>query len=326
MQWLSVNQVVKQLNTELVVGGVSFSLQAGARLGIAGETGAGKSSLLKIIAGLLQPDQGSVYFEEERVPGPDEKLLPGHPRIAYLSQHFELINHYRVNEYLALTNQLEIEQANRLYVLCGIDHLLNRKTSQLSGGERQRVALANAIAKRPRILLLDEPFSNLDLAHKEKIKEMLSDLEKAFSITALIVSHDASDLLSWADTILLMQQGRVVQQGTPASLYLHPINAYCAGLLGPFTEVSGEWLAELAGMERSPQVAPTYFARPEHFAISPLPGPAPAQQVVIESVFYMGSHTLIIVQSKGGRVKVSTSHCPYEKGQLVYLSVKDWVW
>ena len=106
MQWLSVNQVFKKLTDRPVVDGVSFSLQSGTRLGIAGETGAGKSSLLKIMAGLMQPDQGTVLFEEKREQGPDEKLLPGHPHIAYLSQHFELIKHYRVSEFLALTSQL----------------------------------------------------------------------------------------------------------------------------------------------------------------------------------------------------------------------------
>jgi ABC-type sugar transport system ATPase subunit len=326
MQWLSVNQVFKKLTDRPVVDGVSFSLQSGTRLGIAGETGAGKSSLLKIMAGLMQPDQGTVLFEEKRVLGPDEKLLPGHPHIAYLSQHFELINHYRVSEFLALTSQLEKEQAERLYSICGIDHLLDRKTSQLSGGERQRVALANALGKQPRLLLLDEPFSNLDPAHKENIKELLRNLEQALLVTVLIVSHDAADLLSWADTILLLQNGRVVQEGTPFSLYLHPLNAYCAGLLGPYAEVPGEWLAQLAGHDRSHLISPCYFVRPEHFSISHVQESALSKPLTIESVQFMGSHTLVVAHCEGLTVKISTSDRSYKKGQSAHLSVRDWVW
>jgi ABC-type lipoprotein export system ATPase subunit len=170
MEWLVVNQVVKVLNGQRVVNDISFSMQAGHRLGIAGQTGAGKSSLLKMIAGLLQPDQGNLLLGGNRIKGPEEQLLPGHSSIAYLSQHFELLNNYLVEEYLQLTSVLDWASSQRLAALCDIEHVLGRKTTQLLGRGRQRVALAAALGKSPRLLLLDEPFSNLDGAQKEKDK------------------------------------------------------------------------------------------------------------------------------------------------------------
>lgn len=326
MQWLSVNQAVKNLPTGPVVKEVSFALEPRQRLGIAGETGAGKSSLLKMIAGLLQPDQGEIFFEQRRVLGPEEKLLPGHPAIAYLSQHFELINHYRVEEFLALSNVLEKEEAARLYVRCGIDHLLKKKTTQLSGGERQRVALANAVGKRPRLLLLDEPFSNLDFANKENIKELLVSLELTYSVTSLIVSHDASDLLSWADTILLMQKGQIVQQGLAQTLYLKPLNAYCAGLLGAYTQVPFSWLAALTGQDNVYNKEGLVFVRPEQLCIALQQQDAHAQVATLESVSYMGSHMLALVRCNKIQVKVNTRLSGLQPGQTVYLSTREWVW
>lgn len=325
MSWLVVNQVFKQLQARVVVDAVSFNLASGQRVGIAGETGAGKSSLLKIIGGLLQPDSGEVFFEDERVRGPEEQLLPGHPAMAYLSQHFELQNNYRVEEFLALTSQLDLLEATRLYALCRIDSLLKRKTTQLSGGERQRVALAAALGKKPRLLLLDEPFSNLDTAQKEKIKKVLVEIEKETMLTALIVSHDAADLLSWADTILLMQHGKIVQQGLPLALYLHPINAYCAGLLGPFTQVPGDWLAALAG-KNGISVNKDVFLRPEQLQISLQTTNLPSSMATIADVSFMGSHYLTQLWCNGQLVRVATRLQNLQKGQQVSVRIREWVW
>lgn len=326
MQWLSVNQVVTSHQARPVSAGISFSMQRSERLGIAGETGAGKSSLLKMIAGLLQPAEGNIIFEDKRVEGPEEKLLPGHRHIAYLSQHFELLNHYRVEEYLALSNILETDEAISLFSLCGIDHVLKRKTSQLSGGERQRVALANALVKRPRLLLLDEPFSNLDFVQKENIKQLLTTIERSLSVSSLIVSHDAADLLSWADKILLLQNGQIVQQGTPSHLYLHPVNAYCAGLLGPFMALSVEWLTPMGGSAARPTNSKMVYARPEQFTLDIVEKNSNSFLATVEAVSFLGPFSLVEVVCRGERIKVSVPVAHFEKGQQVYLSLREWVW
>src|SRR5687767_9414768 len=170
MSLLKLSAITKYKDGEAVLKDISFSVQKHQKTAIAGATGSGKTTLLKIIAGLVQPDAGEVLFENLRVPGPDEKLIPGHPAIAYLSQHFELRNNYRVEEVLEYANTLPPEESKRLYEICHISHLLQRKTDQVSGGEKQRIALAKLLTTSPRLLLLDEPFSNLDMRHRNVLK------------------------------------------------------------------------------------------------------------------------------------------------------------
>jgi ABC-type sugar transport system ATPase subunit len=220
---------------------MSFSQRKGRRLAIVGETGSGKSNLLKTIAGLTTPPEGSVYFEGSRVLGPLERLIPGQPGIAYLSQHFELWNNYHVEEILSYTNDLSPEEASGLYRLCHIDHLLDRRTDQLSGGERQRIALARILVHPPRLLLLDEPFSNLDMIHKRILKKVIADSAIRFEITCTLVSHDPRDILSWADELLVLRDGRLLRRGTPLEVYSRPDDEYTAELLGDYTRVAGEF-------------------------------------------------------------------------------------
>src|SRR5438874_11816833 len=141
MNLLKVSGVYRQEGNNLVVKDISFTQDQFQKIAIAGETGSGKSTLLKMIGGLVQPTSGAVYFENNRVLGPEEILLPGHPAIAYLSQHFELRNNYKVHELLSMANKITDEEADIIYNVCRISHLLNRKTDQLSGGEKQRIAM-----------------------------------------------------------------------------------------------------------------------------------------------------------------------------------------
>jgi iron(III) transport system ATP-binding protein len=227
---------------EVNLPGITFALRKNQRLAIAGETGSGKSTLLKVIAGLAAPKQGAVLFEGIKVAGPLERLIPGQPGIAYLSQHFELWHNYRVAEILEYNNDLEPADAQHLYQLCHIDHLLGRRTDQLSGGERQRIALARLLVHPPRLLLLDEPFSNLDMIHKRTLKEVIKNTAGRFDITLILVSHDPYDTLSWPDQLIVLRNGTLVQQGPPREVYDHPVDEYTAGHLGDYTIKNGQFI------------------------------------------------------------------------------------
>jgi len=239
---------------EVALPHIKFTLQKNQHLAIAGETGSGKSTLLKIIAGLAastpaavnapeaNPKQGAVFFEGIKVLPPQERLIPGQPGIAYLSQHFELWHNYRVAEVLDYNNDLEPTDAQNLYQLCHIDHLLGRRTDQLSGGERQRIALARLLVRPPRLLLLDEPFSNLDMNHKRTLKAVLQNITSNFGITTILVSHDPYDTLTWADKLIVLKDGHIVQQGLPREVYEKPTNVYVAGLLGDYTFVDSVFI------------------------------------------------------------------------------------
>lgn len=204
----------------------------GERLGIMGENGSGKSSLLKSIAGLLQPAQGTIYFKGKRIEGPDEVLLPGHKKIAYLSQHFELLNNYKIWELLEMSNKMEVELAQQVFNICRIDHLLDRKSNEVSGGERQRIALARTLTSEPELLLLDEPYSNLDLISKNNLSKVIQDISRQLSITIVLVTHDPNDILAWAERLLIMKNGAIEQDNSPAQIMRHPSSEYVAGIMG----------------------------------------------------------------------------------------------
>jgi len=265
MSLLTVSGLSRVEQGNLVVNNISFSQERFQKIAIAGATGSGKTSLLKMIAGLLQPSSGNVFFEGKRVPGPDEKLIPGHPGIGYLSQYFELRNHYHVEELISMASTLGQEEVSAIASVCRVDHLLSRWTNQLSGGEKQRIALAIVLVAAPTLLLLDEPFSNLDGIHKNILKSVIHDIGEHLGITCLLISHDPLDTLSWADRIMVLNAGAIVQQDSPVNIYKTPVNAYVAALFGKYnvlTPTLGLALSEYADLELN---RINSFIRPEEF-------------------------------------------------------------
>lgn len=238
MDLLRVSAVSRSEGQVQVVRDVSFTMSAGRKIGIAGSTGSGKTTLVKLVAGLLQPDSGAIIFNGRRVEGPHEKLLPGHPSIAYLSQHFELRNHYTVRDFLGLRNPAAGVDIDQLVQTCRIDHLLHRRTHQLSGGERQRVALAFQLLTSPELFILDEPYSNLDNIHRDVLRSVLDELRRNTQMSFILISHDSGDLLPWADEIMVMQEGAIVQRGAPHEIFYQPCSPHVAALFGPFIVVS----------------------------------------------------------------------------------------
>ena len=244
---LEVQEISVMIGDRMVLYPISLELLPGQKLAVAGETGSGKSTLLKAIAGLQNLKSGAVYLQGERVEEAWEKLIPGHRMIAFLSQHFELRNNYRVQEILSYAEKITEKEAAEIYRLCQIDHLLNRKTDQLSGGERQRIAMARLLVGAPVLFLLDEPFSNLDALHKQTMKQVMLDLGKAMQINWVLVSHDPGDWLSWADELLILREGKQLQKGDPASLFNAPEDEYAAGLLGAYSVLSAREWEQLSG-------------------------------------------------------------------------------
>jgi len=317
---LTVRSVSKKIKNHWAVNNISLQLQPLEKLAIAGETGSGKTSLLKMIAGLLQPDEGDVLLNGEKVPGPDEKLIPGHPAIAYLSQHFELLNNYCVYEVLEMINQLPEEKANLIYSLCDIKDLLQRRTDQLSGGEKQRIALARQLSKAPKLLLLDEPFSNLDAHHKQQLKAVIENVTAELQMSCILVSHDAQDVLPWADRLLIMYQGQIVQQGTPQQVYEQPANAYCGGLLGAGNSFGSD--SSLAGYLGIPtKEATTVFIRPQWFLIN-TPTTDGVKTIVLRNYYY-GNFSLTEVLAAGETLLIDAGDMKLERGAVIYLQAQQ---
>lgn len=319
MSFLSVEGLRKQNQGIHSVRDISFKLDTFQKMAIAGETGSGKSSLLKMIAGLMQPDAGSIYFEGKRVLGPEEKLMPGHPGIGYLSQHFELRNNYVVEDELEAKNKLTLEEADHIFTICRIQHLLKRRTNQLSGGEKQRIALAKVLIASPRLLLLDEPFSNLDMGHKKVIRQVVHDISTKLGITTLMVLHDAPDILSWADIILVMQEGQLIQQGTPEEIYLHPVNEYCAGLFGEYNLVDPTLFRTFL-QGTSPKDKKLFF-RPE--AIHLAGSTEDSISGVVQNIHYWGSYYTLEISAGEELVSMQVRNADFKKGEKIELTLNE---
>jgi ABC-type Fe3+/spermidine/putrescine transport system ATPase subunit len=309
MSLLTVADLCKKENGIYTVKDFNLVQAAHQKIAIAGETGSGKTTLLRMIAGLLQPDAGEIRFKNERVVGPLEKLIPGHPGIAYLSQHFELRNNFWINEILEYANELDEEDARLLYRVSRIEHLFQRKNDQLSGGERQRIALARLLTMKPELLLLDEPFSNLDMMHRNIMSSVIADIGEELGITLLAVLHDPADILSWADRILIMKNGQLVQEGTPQQVYHQPLNEYCAGLLGSYNIIASH---------TSPLNEKKLLVRPENLRI--VSSSNGMISGVIKKISFRGNYYLIDVMVNDQSIRVQTNGNTLSPGSTVGIS------
>ncbi|GAB3869582.1 ABC transporter ATP-binding protein [Hymenobacter segetis] len=297
---------------------ISFTQKAGQKLALAGESGAGKSTLLQMVAGLIQPSTGTVHANGSRVRGPQDVLVPGHPGVAYLSQKSDLPQFLRVEQVLRYANKRPEAEAQAVYELCRIAHLMPRRTDQLSGGEQQRVALARLLLGAPQLLLLDEPFSNLDRTHKRILQSIIEELGTRLSITCLLVSHDATDVLPWADEILVLHRGRLVQQGTPAHLYHQPVDEATAALFGDYNLVRGaDRRALLPGRRFKKDTA--LLVRPEQLRLEP--AAAAGASGTVQAVRFLGSYYEVEVALAAQSVRVRVATTELRPGNATSISV-----
>lgn len=303
---LSVQHIGKKQGERLLLNDVSFDQPKGQSLAIMGETGSGKSTLLKILSGFVQPDAGRVEYEGKKVLGPEDQLIAGHPQIAYLSQHFELRNNYWVYEILEYANKLDQQEADELFRICQIDHLLQRRTNgNLSGGEKQRIATARLLVNKPKWLLLDEPFSNLDLIHRNIMKKVLHDLGEKLGITSMLVSHEPGDILGWADRLLILRDGAVEQDATPEHIYRFPQNDYCAGLLGK-CYLLPEHLAKRFACSR---------VRPEQIVLSP-----DGVEALLRRRIFLGHLYEYVVELEGFELSFYHAHGDLPIGSMIRIN------
>ena len=232
---LDVHEVTKHYGSTHVLRGVSFSAASGEIVCLLGPSGCGKSTLLRVIAGLETEYTGSVRFEDQTI-----DMMPVHQRgFGFMFQDFALLPHRRVGENIAFGLRMQrlpravIDQrVNEMLLLVGLSGYAQRTIFELSGGERQRVALARSLAPQPRLLMLDEPLGALDRTLRERLTEELRSIIKAVGLTSIYVTHDQMEAFAVADRILLMNEGQIVQSGTPLEVYQRPANKFAAQFLG----------------------------------------------------------------------------------------------
>lgn len=320
MDWMMVQGLTKQTNGQMVVKNLNFSMKKGEKLAIMGATGTGKTSILKMIAGFMQPDAGNVFFEGNRVDGPLEKLIPGHPQIAYLSQNSDLRPNFFVSEVLEYANKMSQAEATGLYKICEIEHLLKRKTTELSGGEKQRVALARLLSTRPSLLLLDEPFSHLDLPHKLLIKKVICEAKEQYRLSCMLVSHDPSDTLLWADQLLILHDAQIIAAGSPENLFNNPPNKIVASLTGLSNFIDSKIASLLSGTLINHGVEENLLLRPHLLQVDEtLQAGIPAKVMDIQ---FAGSHSLIYLLVENKILVAETPLKEIKKGNSLGVSAK----
>lgn len=229
----------------VAVNALNATIPSGKLIGLLGPSGCGKSTTLYMIAGLLDPTEGRIFFGDEDV----TDVPPEERGIGLVFQNYALYPHMTVRqnimfplENIKVPKQEALERAQEMADLVGIGELMNRKPKQLSGGQQQRVAIARALVKKPRVLLLDEPLSNLDARLRLQTREEIKRIQRETGITTVFVTHDQEEAMSISDEIVLMELGVKQQVGEPQDVYDYPNNLFVAKFLGtpPINLFDGE--------------------------------------------------------------------------------------
>jgi len=283
---VTLRRVEKRFGAVTAVATADLEVHPGELMALVGPSGCGKSTLLRLIAGLEEPDGGEVLIGER----PVNDVAPGDRDVAMVFQSYALYPHMTVAANLGFglrvrgTSRAEIEErVSRTARLLGLEDLLSRRPGQLSGGQQQRVALGRAMVRDPGVFLFDEPLSNLDAGLRLRTRDEIAALHRRLGTTMIFVTHDQTEALSLGQRVAVMDQGRILQVGTPDAIYRQPANLFVATFVGspPINRLGLSLEADggLAGgpfrfAPDRPLDAATLAVRPEDLVIAP-PGPRP---------------------------------------------------
>ncbi len=214
-----------------------FSVKKGQIIALAGESGCGKSTLLKLIYGLLDWERGEILLEGNHIFGPKKNLVPGEAEMKLVAQDYDLMPYSTVAENVGkfisnINLQKKKLKVQELLQVVGLQDFATILPKNLSGGQQQRVAIARALSVMPKLLLLDEPFSNLDFSRKIELRERLFNYVKNHNISLIISTHEIQEIMPWLDQIIVLQNGRMIQNDAPEETYRNPYNEYVAKLFG----------------------------------------------------------------------------------------------
>jgi len=308
----------------------SFGIEQGEITAIVGESGSGKSTLLRLIYGLLAPDQGEIRFKGWKVPGPDDKLIPGHDAMRMVSQHFDDLNTYanvwdNVASRLSNTNLQEKEEKTEI-ALRSLDvlRLAKQRVADLSGGEKQRVAIARALVTGPEVLLMDEPFNQVDASFRDHLQRDIRRIVDEMGLTVILVSHDPSEVLALSDALLILKGGHLMAAGRPSEIYSNPPNAYAATILAKSNVLSLEEAGALISPMRSPvNASAEVIIHPEWLRLEKVEG---ATMATVKEVLFRGFFEEITLQIGGVSLRaVNKFPGAFRVGDGVNITVERFV-
>jgi len=232
---IKIENLTKKFSKVIAVNNFTMTFNDGELIALLGPSGCGKSTMLNLLSGILLSTSGKIYFDGEDV----TYLAPENRGVGLVFQNYALYPHMTVLENICfpleikkIPKAIRIEEAKKMAELVHVDELLNRRPSELSGGQQQRVAIARALVTKPKLLLLDEPLSNLDARLRLEMREEIRRIQQETKITTIFVTHDQEEAMSISDHIVLMNKGLKQQYATPQELYRQPVNRFVADFLG----------------------------------------------------------------------------------------------
>ena len=310
--YLEVNDLLKYYNKEdLVIKKLNFSVKKGEIISFLGESGSGKTTFLKCLAGLEMINSGLIKLNGKTLNDKNNFIKPQDRNIGFVFQDYPLFPHINLKENILFNiNKKYIKKLDYILNLSGLENLVDRFPHELSGGEQQRACLARALIREPELLLLDEPFSNLDSEIKSSMREEIYRIIKETKITTILVTHDINDALNIADRILIFKAGILQQYDDPVNMYCEPVNCYCAKILGDLNKISTN--------------GDVFYLRPENFKIVK----TSKFEVLTKKCFFQGKEYKIKGLHNGETwyffsskpVKIDQKiYVDYEKEDLIYF-------
>ena len=329
---IRLNGISKAFDGETVLDNMSLEIHDKEFITLLGPSGCGKTTTLRIIGGFETPDTGDVYFDGKRI----NDLPPYERQVNTVFQRYALFPHLNVFDNIAFGLRVhkrpdaEIrEKVKEMLAMVNLRGFERRRVSTLSGGQQQRVAIARALVNQPKVLLLDEPLSALDLKLRKDMQNELKNIQHQTGITFIYVTHDQEEALSMSDTVVVMENGRVQQIGSPTDIYNEPVNAFVADFIGESNIIDGVMLADcrakFSGHEFvcvdggfAPGEPVDVVVRPEDVdVVSPEKG---MLQGLVTGVTFRGVHYEIIVDVQGFKWMIQTTDFVAE-GETIGLSI-----
>mgnify|MGYP000589410548 CR=1 FL=1 len=329
MAYIEIHNVEKYYGKQHVLKNLSLSVEKGKFVTLLGASGCGKSTLLRILAGLTSIDSGAIYLGEEDI----THLSPNKRNIGMIFQQYSLFPTMTVYDNVAFG--LKMRKMNKAQIRSMVSEAIKmvnlegsekKYPSQLSGGEQQRVALARCIVTRPKVLLLDEPFSAIDAKLRKSLQSKIKEIHKELGMTSIFVTHDQDEAMVMSDYIYLLNSGVIEQEGTPIELYSKPRTIFAAEFIGDYNIIDGNFLSNITGKNFT---CKKIAFRPELVKICKKP-----LYQHVDSIYFSGVIIDIVLQGNIVRYHVmvdktkikvdilSSQECLYNIGDNVYLSLQ----